>query len=107
VLASRPAKGCAWQAGIVVRKVGAGKVTKNGSNRYPILLDTNGTESWASCFDDNVMAAAKDAADQQTAVECLIVTNDYGATLYGIRWAAVESAQAEAATAIDESSIPF
>lgn len=108
VLASRPAKGCAWQAGIVVRKVGAGKVTKNGSNRYPILLDTNGTESWASCFDDNVMAAAKDAADQQTAVECLIVTNDYGATLYGIRWAAVDSTpQATVPADAGEDEIPF
>jgi phage recombination protein Bet len=106
VVAARPAKGCAWQSGIIVRKVGAGKATKNGSNRYPILLDAGGTESWASCFDENVMAAAKDAADQRLTVDGFIVTNDYGATLYGIRWVASEQ-QATVPADAGEDEIPF
>jgi phage recombination protein Bet len=106
VVASRPAKGCAWQGGVRVGKVGAGKATKNGSNRYPILLDDGNAEFWASCFDENVMQAAKDAADQKIAVDVFTVTNDYGATLYGIRWA-VASAQATVPTDAGEDEIPF
>lgn len=108
VLASRPAKGCVWQAGVRVGKVGGGKPTKNGSNRYPILLDDGNAEFWASCFDETVMQAAKDAADQKIAVDVFIVTNDYGATLYGIRWAAVESTpQATVPADAGEDEIPF
>lgn len=88
VVASRPAKGCVWQSGVRVVKVGAGKPTKNGSSRYPILCNDGNAEFWASCFDENVMQAAKDASDQQLSVDVFTVTNDYGATLYGIRWAA-------------------
>lgn len=106
VVASRPAKGCAWQSGITIRKVGSGKATANGSNRYPILMDTNGTESWASCFDENVMRAAKDAADETMTVDAFLVTNNYGATLYGIRWA-VASAQATVPADAGEDEIPF
>jgi hypothetical protein len=43
------------------------------------------------------MQAAKDVSDQKIAVDVFMVTNDYGATLYGIRWAAVESVQSLAA----------
>jgi hypothetical protein len=53
-----------------------------------VLLNDGDNESWASCFDENVMQAAKDASDQQIVVDVFTVTNDYGATLYGIRWAA-------------------
>jgi phage recombination protein Bet len=108
VLASRPAKGCAWQAGVRVGKVGGGKPTKNGSNRYPILLDDGNAEFWASCFDETVMQAAKDAADQKISVDVFIITNDYGATLYGIRWAAVDSTpQATVPADAGEDEIPF
>lgn len=107
-MASRPAKGCVWKSGITIRKVGAGKATANGSNRYPILMDTTSTEFWASCFDENVMQAAKDAMDQQLAVDAFLVTNNYGATMYGIRWAAVDSKpQATVPADAGEDEIPF
>ena len=108
VLASRPAKGCAWQAGVRVCKVGGGKPTTRGSTRYPVLTEVGGVESWASCFDDNVMQAAKDAMDQRMTVDLFVVTNDYGATLYGIRWAAVDSTpQATVPADAGEDEIPF
>lgn len=108
VLASRPAKGCAWQAGVRVCKVGGGKPTTRGSTRYPVLTEVGGVESWASCFDDNVMQAAKDAMDQRMTVDLFVVTNDYGSTLYGIRWAAVDSTQQATVPAdAGEDEIPF
>lgn len=108
VLASRPAKGCAWQAGVRIVKVGMGKATARGSTRYPVLTEVGGVESWASCFDDNVMQAAKDAMDQRMTVDLFVVTNDYGATLYGIRWAAVDSTpQATVPADAGEDEIPF
>lgn len=106
VVASRPAKGCAWQSGIRVGKVGGGKATTNGRNRYPILLDDGDAEFWASCFDENVMQAAKDASDQHLTVDVFTVTNDYGATLYGIRWAAAPALMGAPVPA-DEDEIPF
>lgn len=106
VMASRPAKDCTWRQGLTVRKVGQGKATAKGGQRWPILFGTaDGGEQWASCFDQTLMQAAQDAMGGQR-VEAFIQDGTYGWTLYGLR-SAVESPQPEAATAIDESSIPF
>jgi len=105
VMASRPAKDCTWRQGLTVQKVGQGKPTAKGGNRWPILFGTGNGEQWASCFDQTLMQAAQDAMGGQQ-VEAFIQEGQYGWTLYGLRLP-VDSAQPEAATAIDESSIPF
>jgi len=105
VLASRPAKDCAWRGGITVRKVGQGKATKNGGNRWPILFESDAGEEWASCFDENVMLAAQDCLGGE-AVDAFVQSGQYGLTLYGIR-SAVNSEQPAAATVPAEDEIPF
>ena len=105
VMASRPAKDCAWRQGLRVIKVGQGKATAKGGNRWPILFDTGSEEKWASCFDQTVMQAAQDAMGGQLC-DGFIQEGQYGWTLYGIR-VAVESAQPAAATVPPEDEIPF
>jgi hypothetical protein len=105
VMASRPAKDCAWKGGLTVRKVGQGKATANGSMRYPILFDGPGGEQWASCFDTDLMQAAQDALGGER-VEAFIQDGKFGWTLYGLR-TAVQSEQPAAATVPAEDSIPF
>ena len=105
VMASRPAKDCAWRAGMTVRKVGQGKATKNGGNRWPILFESDVGEEWASCFDENVMLAAQDCLGGE-AVDAFVQSGQYGLTLYGIR-VAVNSEQPAAATVPAEDEIPF
>jgi hypothetical protein len=107
VLASRPAKDCTWRQGLRVTKVGQGKPTAKGGNRYPILFATDGGgEQWASCFDQTVMQAAQDAMGGDP-VEAFIQEGQYGWTLYGIR-TTLESAQQQAApVAVEADEIPF
>ena len=106
VMASRPAKDCTWRQGLTVVKVGQGKPTAKGGNRWPILFGTAQGEQWASCFDQALMQAAQDAMGGQE-VEAFIQEGQYGWTLYGIRTAAVQSPQPEAATVPPEDKIPF
>jgi hypothetical protein len=105
VMASRPAKDCAWRGGMVVKKVGQGKATKNGGQRWPILFESDAGEEWASCFDENVMLAAQDCMGGQP-VDAFVQSGQYGLTLYGIR-VAVNSEQPAAATVPAEDEIPF
>jgi hypothetical protein len=106
VLASRPPKDCSWRGGLTIRRVGQGKPTTKGSNRYPILLDVGGTEQWASCFDDKVMQAAQDALGGQ-AVSGFVQEGQYGWTLYGIRTVLESIEQQSAPVAVEEDHIPF
>jgi hypothetical protein len=106
VLASRPAKDCTWRGGLVVKRVGQGKPTAKGSNRYPILLEVSGAEQWASCFDDRVMQAAQDAMGGQT-VAGFIQEGAYGLTLYGIRTTLESTEQQAALVAVEADEIPF
>jgi phage recombination protein Bet len=106
VLASRPPKDCSWRGGLTIRRVGQGKPTTKGSNRYPILLDVGGTEQWASCFDDKVMQAAQDALGGQ-AVSGFVQEGQYGWTLYGIRTVLESIEQQAAPVAVEEDHIPF
>jgi hypothetical protein len=105
VMASRPAKDCAWRGGMTVRKIGQGKATKNGGNRWPILFESDAGEEWASCFDEAVMLAAQDCMGGQP-VDVFVQSGQYGLTLYGIR-VAVQSEQPAAATVPAEDEIPF
>ena len=105
VMASRPAKDCTWRQGLTVVKVGQGKPTAKGGQRWPILFGTGNGEQWASCFDQTLMQAAQDALGGQE-VEAFIQEGQYGWTLYGLRMA-VQSAQPEAATVPAEDEIPF
>lgn len=105
VMASRPAKDCAWRQGLKVIKVGQGKPTAKGGNRWPILFATDGGEQWASCFDQTLMQAAQDAMGGEQ-VEAFIQEGTYGWTLYGLRLP-VDSAQPEAATVPPDDGIPF
>jgi hypothetical protein len=106
VLASRPAKDCVWHDGLTVKRVGQGKPTAKGSNRYPILLEVDGAEQWASCFDDKVMQAAQDALGGQ-AVSGFVQEGQYGWTLYGIRTTLESTEQQTAPVAIEADEIPF
>jgi hypothetical protein len=106
VLASRPPKDCAWRSGLTIRRVGQGKPTAKGSNRYPILLDVGGSEQWASCFDDRVMQAAQDALGGQ-AVSGFVQEGQYGWTLYGIRTTLESTEQQAAPVAVEDDDIPF
>jgi hypothetical protein len=105
VLASRPAKDCAWRGGMVVKKVGQGKATKNGGQRWPILFESDAGEEWASCFDENIMLAAQDCMGGDP-VDAFVQSGQYGLTLYGIR-ITVNSEQPAAATVPAEDEIPF
>lgn len=105
VLASRPAKDCAWRSGMTVRKIGQGKATKNGGQRWPILFESDAGEEWASCFDENLMLAAQDALGGD-AVEAFVQSGQFGLTLYGLRFA-VRSGESAAATVPAEDEIPF
>lgn len=106
VMSSRPAKDCAWRQGLRIIKVGQGKPTAKGGQRWPILFDTGAEEKWASCFDQTIMQAAQDAMGGDR-VEAFIQDSQYGWTLYGIR-VAVESAQPAAAQTVPpEDEIPF
>ena len=106
VLASRPAKDCVWHDGLNIKRVGQGKPTAKGSNRYPILLEVGGSEQWASCFDDKVMQAAQDALGGQT-VSGFVQEGQYGWTLYGIRTTLESPEQQAAPVAVDDEHIPF
>jgi len=106
VLASRPAKDCTWRQGLRVTKVGQGKPTAKGGNRYPILFATDAGEQWASCFDQTVMQAAQDAMGGDS-VEAFIQEGQYGWTLYGIRTTLESTEQQAALVAVDEQHIPF
>jgi hypothetical protein len=107
VLASRPAKDCTWRQGLRVTKVGQGKPTAKGGNRWPILFATDGGgEQWASCFDQTVMQAAQDAMGGDL-VEAFIQEGQYGWTLYGIRTTLESTQQHAAPVAVDEQHIPF
>jgi len=106
VLASRPAKDCVWHDGLTVKRVGQGKPTAKGSNRYPILLEVGGSEQWASCFDDKVMQAAQDAMGGQI-VAGFVQEGQYGWTLYGIRTTLESTQQHAAPVAIEADEIPF
>jgi hypothetical protein len=106
VLASRPAKDCVWHDGLTVKRVGQGKPTAKGSNRYPILLEVSGAEQWASCFDDKVMQAAQDAMGGQT-VAGFVQEGQYGWTLYGIRTTLESTQQQAAPVAVEADEIPF
>jgi hypothetical protein len=105
VMASRPAKDCTWRQGLTVQKVGQGKPTAKGGQRWPILFGTAQGEQWASCFDQTLMQAAQDAMGGEQ-VEAFIQEGQYGWTLYGLRLP-VESAQPEAATVPPDDGIPF
>ena len=106
VLASRPAKDCTWRQGLRVIKVGQGKPTAKGGNRYPILFATDAGEQWASCFDQTVMQAAQDAMGGE-AVEAFIQEGQYGWTLYGIRTVLESTHQQAAPVAVEADEIPF
>lgn len=106
VLASRPAKDCTWRQGLRVTKVGQGKPTAKGGNRWPILFATDGGEQWASCFDQTVMQAAQDAMGGQE-VEAFIQEGQYGWTLYGIRTTLESPEQQAAPVAVEADEIPF
>ena len=106
VLASRPAKDCTWRQGLRVTKVGQGKPTAKGGNRYPILFATDAGEQWASCFDQTVMQAAQDAMGGDS-VEAFIQEGQYGWTLYGIRTTLESTEQQAAPVAVEADEIPF
>ena len=106
VLASRPAKDCTWRQGLRVTKVGQGKPTAKGGQRWPILFATDGGEQWASCFDQTVMQAAQDAMGGE-AVEAFIQEGQYGWTLYGIRTTLESTEQQTAPVAVEADEIPF
>ena len=106
VMASRPAKDCTWRQGLRVTKVGQGKPTAKGGNRYPILFATDAGEQWASCFDQTVMQAAQDAMGGES-VEAFIQEGQYGWTLYGIRTTLELTEQQAAPVAVAEDEIPF
>jgi hypothetical protein len=106
VLASRPAKDCTWRQGLRVTKVGQGKPTAKGGNRWPILFATDGGEQWASCFDQTVMQAAQDAMGGES-VEAFIQEGQYGWTLYGIRTTLESTEQQAAPIAVEADEIPF
>jgi len=106
VLASRPAKDCTWRQGLRVTKVGQGKPTAKGGNRYPILFATDGGEQWASCFDQTVMQAAQDAMGGDP-IEAFIQEGQYGWTLYGIRTTLESTQQQAAPIAVEADEIPF
>lgn len=106
VLASRPAKDCTWRQGLRVTKVGQGKPTAKGGNRWPILFATDGGEQWASCFDQTVMQAAQDAMGGES-VEAFIQEGQYGWTLYGIRTTLESPEQQAAPVAVEADEIPF
>lgn len=106
VLASRPAKDCTWRQGLRVTKVGQGKPTSKGGNRWPILFATDGGEQWASCFDQTVMQAAQDAMGGEE-VEAFIQEGQYGLTLYGIRSTLESTEQQAAPVAVEAEHIPF
>ena len=106
VMASRPAKDCAWRQGLLVVKTGQGKPTAKGGQRWPILFGTDEGEKWASCFDQNLMQAAQDAMNGER-VDAFIQEGQYGWTLYGLR-TAVQSEQATpVAAGVAEDEIPF
>jgi hypothetical protein len=105
VMASRPAKDCTWRQGLKIVKIGQGKPTAKGGNRWPILFDTGSGEQWCSCFDQALMQAAQDAMGGET-VEAFVQEGQYGWTLYGLR-TAVHSEQPAAATVPAEDEIPF
>lgn len=105
VMASRISKDCTWRQGLTVQKVGVGKPTVKGGQRWPILFGTGSGEQWASCFDQTLMQAAQDALGGQQ-VEAFIQEGQYGWTLYGLRLS-VDSAQPEAATVPPDDGIPF
>jgi hypothetical protein len=106
VLASRPAKDCTWRQGLRVTKVGQGKPTAKGGNRWPILFATDGGEQWASCFDQTVMQAAQDAMGGES-VACFVQETQYGWTLYGIRTTLESPEQQAAPVAVEADEIPF
>ena len=106
VLASRPAKDCTWRQGLRVTKVGQGKPTAKGGNRWPILFATDGGEQWASCFDQTVMQAAQDAMGGEE-VACFVQETQYGWTLYGIRTVLESTEQQTAPVAVEAEHIPF
>jgi len=106
VLASRPAKDCTWRQGLRVTKVGQGKPTAKGGQRWPILFATDAGEQWASCFDQTVMQAAQDAMGGES-VEAFIQEGQYGWTLYGIRTTLESTEQQTAPVAIEADEIPF
>jgi hypothetical protein len=106
VLASRPAKDCTWRQGLRVTKVGQGKPTAKGGNRWPILFATDAGEQWASCFDQTVMQAAQDAMGGDS-VEAFIQEGQYGWTLYGIRTTLESTQQQAAPVAVEADEIPF
>lgn len=103
VMASRPAKDCAWHAEWRVVKVGQGKATSNGSTRYPILFNTGSQEEWASCFDSDLMQAAQNALAGHS-VDAFVQSGKFGLTLYGLR-VPVQSDAPESAQ--QEDGIPF
>jgi len=105
VMASRPAKDCAWRGGMVVKKVGQGKATKNGGQRWPILFESDAGEEWASCFDENIMLAAQDCMGGDP-VDAFVQSGQFGLTLYGIR-IGVQSQQPAVETVPAEDEIPF
>jgi hypothetical protein len=106
VMASRPAKDCTWRQGLKVVKVGQGKPTAKGGNRWPILFDTGNGEQWCSCFDQALMQAAQDAMGGDT-VEAFVQEGQYGWTLYGLRTAVASEQAAPAAVGAAEDEIPF
>ena len=105
VMASRPAKDCAWRSSMVVKKVGQGKATKNGGMRWPVLFESDAGEEWASCFDENIMLAAQDCMGGDP-VDAFVQSGQFGLTLYGIR-IGVQSQQPAVETVPAEDEIPF
>lgn len=110
VIGSRPPSAAAWRSEPlrILKAVKSDKPTKNGSNRWAILFQTSGDDTWASTFDGDVADAASEARDAAVMVEALVSDGQYGWTLYGLRWPEVPSAApAPQPVEVAEEHIPF
>jgi hypothetical protein len=110
VIGSRPPRDAAWHSDNmrILRVQKSDKPTAKGGSRWAILFQTAGEDRWASTFDSDVADAASECRDSAIAVQAMLTDGQYGWTLYGLRWQAVESATPEpVAAAIDEDKIPF
>lgn len=91
---------------VQVKKVGDPKPTRVGTNRYSILLTegTEGSESWASVFDESVALECRRAQAEKKWIQTIAVVSDKGNTVYGIR--EFEKPDLEVETEVEEVQTP-
>jgi hypothetical protein len=109
VIGSRPPRDAAWRDGSlrILKVTQSPKPTAKGGTRWAVLFDADGEEKWASTFDSDVADAASECRDSAIAVQAMLTDGNYGWTLYGLRWQAVDSTTPEPATVPAEDHIPF